>query len=140
MGGLSKGAVSLSENSLRYTGKLSLANNGGFSSLRSPWSKYDLSIFKTVRIRMRGSGGEFGLSLENSRAYYEPSYRYQFTPGREWKTIEIPLSKFERTRLGRGLGQYLEPNLASDIIRIGIVKADKNTVPFKLEIDFIEFL
>ena len=43
MGGVSKGKLSVEDGTLVFSGKLSLENNGGFSSLRSGDKKYDFS-------------------------------------------------------------------------------------------------
>lgn len=139
MGGLSKRKLSYDENYLVFEGQLSLENNGGFASIRSPWSEYDLSGYKKLKIRVRGMGGEFGITLENSRLYYQPNWRFLFTPSEEWQVLEIPLREFEMTRLGRPMGENLKPKEADDIIRIGIIKADKKTEAFKLEIDYLAF-
>jgi len=139
MGGLSEGEISYGENHLIFEGQLSLENNGGFASIRSPWSEYDLSEYKRVKMRIRGVGGEFGLTLENSRLFYQPNWRFLFTPSEDWQVLEIPLHEFEMTRLGRALGQKLNINEVENIIRIGIIKSDKKTEAFRLEIDYLVF-
>jgi hypothetical protein len=77
--------------------------------------------------------------MQNSRAFYEPNWRYLFTPEEEWQEIEIPLKDFELVRLGRPMGSKLKVKEANDIIRIGFIKADKKTEAFNLEIDYIKF-
>lgn len=139
MGGLSDGKISYDEESLLFAGQLSLENNGGFASIRSPWSEYDLSEYKVLRMRVRGTGGEFGITLENSKLYYQPNWRFLFEPTSEWQVLKIPLKEFEMTRLGRTMGVNLKPQEADDIIRIGIIKADKKTEAFRLEVDYLEF-
>lgn len=139
MGGQSLGNYEIKEESLLFKGKLSLANNGGFASLRSPWSEYDLSGYKTVTLKIRGSGGEFGLTLQSSSAYYEPTFRYLFTPQDEWQVLEIPLDEFEKTRLGISMGEKLNPKDADKIIRMGFIKSDKKTEDFTLEVDYLKF-
>jgi hypothetical protein len=56
MGGLSTGNVAVLENSMVFTGSISLENNGGFSSLRAPFGKYDLSDYSAVEIRYHTHG------------------------------------------------------------------------------------
>ena len=53
MGGVSEGTVQWKEEGFLWYGHTRLENNGGFSSIRSPWKSFDLSKFETVRIRCK---------------------------------------------------------------------------------------
>ncbi len=57
MGGLSKGKFDISgKQTLKFSGNLSLKNNGGFSSIRSKRTTMDLSEFKGIKMRVKGDG------------------------------------------------------------------------------------
>ncbi|MBT8384409.1 MAG: CIA30 family protein, partial [Bacteroidia bacterium] len=70
MGGRSNSTAKLSANSLIFKGFVSLKNNGGFASLRSPLGKFDLSKYKKVKIRFKSGGRDFALRLGTSDLYY----------------------------------------------------------------------
>ncbi|NND62714.1 MAG: CIA30 family protein, partial [Flavobacteriaceae bacterium] len=91
MGGRSQSKKDLRENSLYFSGNVSLENNGGFASIRSPYDTYDLSEFETVTIRFRGTNRKFALSMDIHRAWYLPNYKHEFTPeGENWQEITVP--------------------------------------------------
>ena len=141
MGGRSTGKKELTENSLRFTGMISLANNGGFSSVRTPFGNYDLSPYKQVEIKYKSSGGVFGLMLERYQQFYYPYHDYKLpdTQG-EWQTIKIDLTDFDEIRLADKTGNKLQPEALAKIIRIGFMKLDKKEGDFMLEVDYLNFL
>ena len=140
MGGLSTGKATFTENTVQFTGNLSLENNGGFSSYRMPFGEYDLSIYKQVEIKYRSEGGVFGIMLERYERFYYPYHDTKLpnTNG-EWKTITIDLSSFDEIRLADKTGNKLQPEDLSKIIRIGFMKLDKKPGKFMLEVDYLSF-
>lgn len=140
MGGRSTSFAFLKENSLVFKGNVSLENNGGFASIRGPYQKRDLSQFETVIIRCRGTARKFAISLDNSRAWYRPNYKFEFTPEEQaWTKIEIPLREFKESRVGEYSGQTMTNENLKRVIRMGIILYDKKEGPFDLEIDYIRF-
>lgn len=140
MGGLSEGEAILTENSLVYSGNISLQNNGGFSSLRSRFDRFNLSDYETVTIRFKSKGQPFAFVLETSRVWYEPSYRYQFaTADDDWKTVKMDLPEFKETRIGRETGAKISEDQLGDVIRMGFINSGKYESEFKLEIEYIVF-
>lgn len=139
MGGLSRGTVAYENDFLVFEGVLSLENNGGFSSIRSPQRRYDLSSFKKVSIRHRGGGGTYGLRLKTQEPYYMPYYKAEFTPSKEWTTSTFVLEEIPQWQLSRKTGNKISKTDLEQIIRLGIIKSDKKPGPFYLEVDFIEF-
>ena len=139
MGGLSQGRMTLNNNSLSFSGSVSLANNGGFSSMRSPFSAVDLSAYETLVIRARGEGQSFAIVLENDRRWYNPYFKKAFQPTEEWQTFEIPLAEFDLYQIGRKIGSVPTEEALAATIRLGIVTNDKKEGPFSLEVDFMEF-
>lgn len=140
MGGLSEGKAVLTDSSLLYSGRISLDNNGGFSSLRSRFGDMDLSGFETVSIRFRSEGQPFAFVLETSRVWYQPSYRYKFATAQdEWKTVTMPLSEFKETRIGRETGAKISDGQLGEVIRMGFINTGKYESDFELEIDYIVF-
>ncbi|MEM7297319.1 MAG: CIA30 family protein, partial [Bacteroidota bacterium] len=139
MGGLSAGNKQVNSNSLLFTGNVSLANNGGFSSCKGPFTRTDLSHYNSLLIRCKGAGQVFAVTLENDRRWYAPYFKSSFEPGTEWQTIELPLANFDLYQIGRKLGKGPSTEALAATLRIGITTNAKKEGPFELEIDYIEF-
>ena len=137
MGGLSEGSVSYTKKSMLFKGQLSLENNGGFASVRSQTSMMDLSELQTLEIRCRGYGGTFEITMARHQEWYLPNYKHAFTPDEDWSIIQLPIRDFKEFRIGEPTGSKLNKELSASIIRMGIIKGDKKTEPFQLEVDYI---
>ena len=138
MGGLSAGGMMQADEGLRFTGKLSLENNGGFSSVRRLVDA-DLSQADRVRLEVRGDGREYQFRIRQDNRFDGVAWRAMFFAGDQWQTVEIPLSEFVpvfRGRLVKSAGSVD----ASRIKQVGFLLADKNPGSFELEIRNIEFL
>jgi hypothetical protein len=138
MGGLSEGYIELRPESVVFHGEVSLENNGGFSSFRSPYGNYDLSAFDTVELRVRGTGCAFGLTFSVSRRWFDPNYKQMFRPTDEWQTLRLPLAAFHVYQIGRKGRATMSREAQAAVIRIGFI-TDKDPGPFELEVDYIKF-
>jgi len=140
MGGLSKSTATLTESSLLFKGTISLENNGGFASIRSRNGKFDLSNFRTVKIKFRSTGRDFALRLATSELYFKPNYKHNFSSATgEWETVELKISDFKEYTMGQISGSTVSKNNLENVLRIGIILSDKKEGPFEIEIDYIEF-
>ena len=137
MGGLSAGGMEQSDKGLRFTGELSLVNNGGFSSVRRPVEQ-DLSGAISVRLEVRGDGREYQFRIRQDSQFDGVAWRAMFATTDEWQIIEIALSEFIPVFRGRTVAEA-GPVIASDIQQIGFLLADKTAGRFTLEIRRIEF-
>lgn len=140
MGGRSLGKVNYENNFMHFTGNISLENNGGFSSLKSPFGNFDLSSYKRVEIRYRSSEIPMAFTMEVSRAWYETYYRSALpsTKG-EWETLELPLNEFQGQSVGRKTGTKLGKNELEQIIRLGFINEGKGPGNFDFEVDYLIF-
>jgi len=68
MGGRSSGGPDFCKDGLRFSGKLSLENNGGFSSIRKQ-ERLELSRFDGIRLKVRGDGREYQLRLNTDARF-----------------------------------------------------------------------
>lgn len=138
MGGVSEGVVSLSnEGTLLFSGKLSLENNGGFTSIRSKLGEEDLSSMDGLIVRVRGDGRSYYLNLYPPRLGGATSFRAPLpTSANRIEEIAIPFSQFQLTRFGRQLSG--RPLNTGNIQSIGFMLADAKEGPFSLEILSIE--
>jgi monofunctional biosynthetic peptidoglycan transglycosylase len=138
MGGLSQGAPTRSGGQMRFSGVLSLANNGGFSSVRSRGQAFDLSDVQALRLRVQGDGRTYQLRLvTDARFRGSPvSYGATFTTdaGR-WIEVNIPLASLQPSYRGNALGG--PPLDRSRVQEIGLLIGDQREGPFSLLVDWI---
>lgn len=140
MGGLSEGEAQLTEDSLLFKGNVSLDNNGGFSSLRSSYSKKELSKHKSVEIKYRSKGISMAMTLSVSRRWYIPNYKtgLEGTKGK-WKTVTLALEDFRKHYIGKPMEETLRKDELKKVIRYGFITDEKKYGNFEFEIDYLEF-
>ncbi len=139
MGGISESRFSYTEAGTGvFTGALSLENNGGFASIRSNQRDYELDGYKGLRVRVRGDGREYGLSaLAGDERGRVGSWRKRFmTTKDEWQTIDVPFSEMVLNVRGRQFPSVGPPQL-DQVRSFSFIIGDKNTSPFRLEIDSV---
>ena len=142
MGGRSRSQLSYTNESMIFSGHVSLENNGGFASVRSPRKKLDLSKYQYVTIVFRSDNKDrnFALRLNNNDRYYLPSYNKKFNAKSEnWQQIKFNLRDFNETVMGKETGALISSNQLQNIIRIGIMLNDKKEGTFRLELRQITF-
>ncbi len=138
MGGRSSGGATVVDGKMEFSGELSLANNGGFSSVRSVGSDFDLGDATAVVLRVRGDGRRYQLRLATDARYrgVPVSYGGGFdTTAGEWIQVRVPLASLEPTVRGRSL--QAPPLDASQVREIGLLIADKREGRFALSVDWI---
>lgn len=137
MGGRSSGRAEITgQDEMRFTGSLSLANNGGFASVRSRPAKLSLQSGDAIEIRVRGDGRKYTFNL------YVPSRRMAFshrvtfqTKANEWTVIRLPLDRFVATSFGRTVRANLNP---PEVNSVGILLGDKKPGRFEILVDWIK--
>ena len=135
MGGLSNGSFSINKaGNAVFEGKVSLDNNGGFSSVRYRFDQKKVSGFSVATIRLKGDGKRYQFRMKSDK--YDPhSYIYYFETSKEWETVVIPLKNMTPSFRGRTLDM---PNYPSKVLEeITFLIANKHPEHFKLEIDKI---
>ncbi|MEM7262451.1 MAG: CIA30 family protein [Planctomycetota bacterium] len=139
MGGISNGRMEFTGNGTgKFVGELSLENNGGFSTVRSPGQSLDLEGFDGFVLRVRGDGRTYGFSaLPTDRRYEINTWRTNFkTRAGEWQEIRVPFDSLVHQVMGRRIPATgaLPPE---KIRSVAFSVSDKNEAPFALEIDSI---
>ncbi|MCX7876956.1 MAG: CIA30 family protein [Melioribacteraceae bacterium] len=67
MGGRSSSATTIIENGIiLFEGNISLKNNGGFASLRSPIKNYNFNDYSGLEIRIKGDGKIYSVSTKET--------------------------------------------------------------------------
>ena len=126
MGGVSVGTAEFqsgeSGKTIRLTGKVSTANNGGFIQVRSsvPW---ELAKGKTgVKLKIKGNGEQYYLHIRNSSTRL-PWHYYQlgFETTNAWKEVKLPFDSFVKS------SSFLRTSMNQDTMKsIGIVAYGKD--------------
>ena len=139
MGGVSEGKFKITDKkTLEFFGTLSLANNGGFASVRTKGKKLGLEKGDTLVVKVRGDGREYELNLYVPTIQIAYSYRTVFqTEKDEWVEIKLPLDKFYATSFGQVVKNAGQVNPAT-VNGIGFVLSDKKAGPFKMEIEWVK--
>ena len=136
MGGESNGRFSLDNDGHGvFEGKISLENNGGFTSVRYQFEKVAVTENSTVLITLKGDGKDYQFRIKDksSTSY---SYITTFKTSGDWQAIEIKLSDLYPSFRGRKLDL---PNFESDSFEeIVFLIGNKKEENFKLALDRIE--
>ncbi len=139
MGGLSKGRVEFTDSSLIFKGSVSLENNGGFTSFRSPYRNYNFSEFESIEIRYRSNGLPSAFTFDNYRAFWRPNYKIKLPVSEDWQILKVKVSDIKQYRMGEYTGYSLDMEDAKEVIRVGLISDAKEAGDFSIEIDYIKF-
>jgi hypothetical protein len=135
MGGVSRSRMIPQERFASFQGNLSLENNGGFASVRSPELEERLDSVDEVKLKVRGDGRTYQLSIRTNRAFDGVRYRTSFeTEDGVWEEVSLPLEDFNPTWRGRRVPGA--PDLrAVDVRSFGLMVADKQDGQFRLDVE-----
>ena len=125
------------EGAMRFSGNLSLENNGGFASVRSrPSGSLGLDAGETIVLRVKGDGRRYTFNLYTPDRRTAFSYQMDFdTQAGKWTEIKLPVDKFVAHSFGRPM-----PNMKltpSQVHSVGVLLGDKKPGPFEILIDWI---
>ena len=136
MGGRSNGSFEINKDGHgKFSGNISLENNGGFSSLRYNFKIKDASAHSKVILHLKGDGKTYQFRIKQSARDYA-SYIYEFETTTDWMTIEIPFNEMYPGFRGRKLNQ---PNFqGQQMEEIAFLIGNKKEQSFELLIDKIE--
>ena len=136
MGGRSNGNFQLNkEGKGVFSGKISLDNNGGFSSVRYGFNKLNVEKYKSIVLKIRGDGKNYQFRMKHKSTDYA-SYITSFSSSGQWQEIEIPINSMYPSFRGRKLD---EPNFFHKTIEeVTFLFANKKNEDFILLIDKIE--
>lgn len=143
MGGVSQSMSGmLSSGHFAFAGDLSLANNGGFASVRAPLLLPDnvRTDKHIVRIKIQGDGKEYQLRFRTNEGFDGASYAVSFaTRSNEVLSYEFTLADFKATWRGR-LITDAPPLRWTDVRQIGLMLTDKQAGEFAMIIHEISWL
>jgi|AVFP01.1.fsa_nt_gi NADH dehydrogenase [ubiquinone] 1 alpha subcomplex assembly factor 1 len=136
MGGISQSSFSINEQGHGvFKGEVSLANKGGFASVRFDIPPLDVSNYTGVRISLKGDGKPYQFRIRNSYLN-RYSYSVTFPTNQDWQIIEVPFATMIATFRGYRLDL---PRYEGDKIEeFGFLIGNKKEESFKLLVDRIE--
>lgn len=139
MGGYSQSLPTHIDNvGLRFTGTVSLKNSGGFASIRSNVDDFDLGQFSGLRLRLRGDGKIYKISLRTDIFFDGVSYQTSFETLQDtWQEIFLPFETFTPTHHGIKLSTVAPMN-TSTIKSFGLFIADRQEGSFQLDMAWIK--
>ena len=138
MGGLSSSEVFVNENEkIVFKGDISLKNNGGFASLRSPINNFNFEKFSGLEIRINGYGKKYNISMKETVNFTGNFYRIQFaTEIKKYTTLKLPFNQFKLFHFGKEI--ISNKSIPLDKIKqISLLVSDKQEGKFMAEIDYI---
>lgn len=138
MGGLSSSKMKMTDNSfIEFTGNVSLENNGGFASIRSPLKDYDFSNYSGFKLKVKGDGKTYSISMKQTYNFTGYFYTVNFeTKKDEWIEVTLPFENFAHKYFGRVIDQ--SPDIPLDKLKeVSLLIGEKQEGQFKIVIDEI---
>lgn len=139
MGGLSASRLShAAEGHALFTGEVSLANQGGFASVRSPVFAAVGSSGSAYRLTVQGDGRRYKFSARMDERFDGVSYQAGFfaEPG-IWQEIVIPRWSLQPSWRGRAVADAPPLDLAR-VRQLGLLIGERQAGAFRLAIRRIE--
>jgi hypothetical protein len=139
MGGVSSSKVFITEDDkISFSGNVSLENNGGFASLRSPVKEYNFENFSGIEIKIKGDGKRYSISMKETTYFSGYFYTSAFeTKKEEWIVVQIPFNQFKLYYFGNETNSKKKIPL-NNIKEISLLIGDKQEGSFNAEIDYIK--
>ena len=139
MGGVSDGKFKITgDKTMEFFGTLSLANNGGFASVRTKNKKMGFEKGDTLVAKVRGDGREYSINLYVNKPLVAFAYRATLQTKKDgWIEVKIPLDTFEATWFGK-LVKDAGAVKPDEINALGFMLCDKTAGPFKMDVEWIK--
>lgn len=138
MGGLSSSKTVIKDDKIVFSGNVSLENNGGFASLRSPVKDYNFEKFAGLEIKIKGDGKRYGVSMKETTYFNGYFYTTSFeTKKDEWIVVQIPFNEFKLYYYGKETNSSKKIPL-NNIKEISFLIGDKQEGNFITKVDYIK--
>lgn len=141
MGGRSSSEVAFSESGLRFSGSISLDNNGGFASARGPADPEigpKATGARSLRVRAVGDGKTYLLKVRDTAQPWSYIQRFATEAGVP-RTYDLPVDRFEPVGMRLDPAPEAPPTLdPSTIDQTAIYILDKQQGPFAITVNGID--
>ncbi len=137
MGGRSSSRVAAEAGRLVFTGEVSLAQGGGFASIRSRPGRLGLAGHDGLVLRLRGDGHRYRLNLCHDEALDGPTWQAPFeTVAGVWRQLVLPFSAFAPRFRGtpRPEAGPVDPGRLGTL---GFLISDRQAGTFRLEVEWV---
>ena len=135
MGGKSDGRMAINEegNAIFY-GRVSLENNGGFSSVRHGFPERQVQGYHYFKIRLKGDGKEYQFRVRSEQSERH-AYAFTIQTDGTWQTVLVPMAEMYPT--WRGMNLNIPNYPGSTLSEIVFLVGNKKNEEFRLEIDSV---
>ncbi len=138
MGGRSSGGARFENGHMIFEGIIN-TNGGGFSSVRTDMRPGYLSEATGLSLRIKSDGRSYKVTLRTDERYRLRPVSFQAEipqiPTGEWSSVTVPFEALEASVFGRSvMGANFD---RSDVEELGIILADGQDGPFRLEVEWI---
>jgi NADH dehydrogenase [ubiquinone] 1 alpha subcomplex assembly factor 1 len=121
----------------RFSGNVSLANNGGFASVRTAARAWSTLGATALALRVHGDGKTYKFTVRTDDSFDGVQYQARFTPpAGEWSEPVLPGASFVPSFRGRAVAGAPPLDL-SRVRALGLMISDKQAGPFELQLDWI---
>jgi len=139
MGGRSSGGPRFENGAMIFAGVVN-TNGGGFSSVRTDVEAGVLNTASGISLRVKSDGRTYKLTLRSDARYRGRTVSFQAeipqTPIGEWADVTVPFDSLQGSIFGRRVrGARFDK---SEVRELGIIIADGQDGPFKLEVDWVK--
>lgn len=137
MGGLSSSKAFVEDNKIIFGGNVSLENNGGFASLRSPVKDYNFEKYNGIEIMIKGDGKRYSISMKETSYFTGYFFTTSFeTKKDKWMVIKISFDNFKLYYYGKETNPNKKIPL-SNIKEVSLMIGNKQEGSFKAEIEYL---
>ncbi len=114
-----------------FSGKVSLANNGGFSSVRYRFKPLRVGDYFKLVLQVRGDGNRYQVRVKSGTGERHSYIAYFETSG-DWETVEVMFAEMRPSF--RGMALNIPPYPAVTLEEIGFLVGNKMAQSFRLEL------
>ncbi len=134
MGGVSKSQITHvtetePEGAARFSGEVSMENDGGFAQILYDQSTPDLTGFQGVELFVKGDDQTYELRFETDAK--RVSYAQSFVAKSEWLRVQLPFADFSATHHGNPVPDAPKLNLAA-VRTVGFLIGNEQEGHFEL--------
>jgi hypothetical protein len=140
IGGKSISKIEQYDNHLTFRGNLKYTNKAAWSCLRSKKQDQDLSMYTSIAIKLKSDGLPLAFQMEYQEGWQDEKISCVIhTIPDEWTTVHLSIVDFHPIRFGEIVPGKLNTSVLHHILRYNFYVSSEVSIPFRLEIESIQF-